>query len=213
MSIIHHVEQGTDEWRALRVGKPTASNFSMIVTPKGWQLSKQAERYANRLVAELIMGVPMDDVGSDFMERGAELEAEARAWYEFDRGVTVDPGGFITDDALRWGGSPDGLIGEVGGLEIKCRNAENHVAALLGGTIADETQVIGNLWVSEREWWDTVAYCPGFPTVVQRTERDDPDVAAKMIALDAALLQFHGDVADRHARVLEMIAKHGRAVV
>jgi hypothetical protein len=39
---IHNCTQGTEEWRKLRAGIPTASEFHKIITPKTGQLSKQA---------------------------------------------------------------------------------------------------------------------------------------------------------------------------
>ena len=45
MNIIFDIEQGSDEWHALRAGKPTASEFSKLVTSKG-EPSKSMADYA-----------------------------------------------------------------------------------------------------------------------------------------------------------------------
>jgi hypothetical protein len=65
------------------------------------------------------------------------------------------------------------LVGEDGGLEIKCPSAAVHVGYLLDGF--DEKyycQIQGGLWITGRRWWDAVSYCPGFPPVLQRYAPD-----------------------------------------
>ena len=53
------------------------------------------------------------------MEHSLIVEAEAADWYEFDRNVTTQRVGFITDDDHTMGCSPDRLVGDNGLLEIK----------------------------------------------------------------------------------------------
>ena len=134
--IIHNVEQGTDEWHALRAGKPTASEASKLLTTKG-EPSKQVAEYAIQLAADLYAGEPLDRwEGNQWTDRGHEMEDRARAYYENtfpDR--EVEQVGFITDDAGRAGASPDSLVRcpSAGGglLEIKCLKASRHVAMLV----------------------------------------------------------------------------------
>ena len=123
--------------------------------------------------------------------RGTDMEAEARRWYEFYREVTVDEVGFITTDDGTIGGSPDGMVGDDGGVEIKCRSAKHHMECVLGiSDIADRLQVQGYLWLTGRPWWDVVAYNPDLPKKIVRTYQD-PTV---QVAIEKALDEFFVDM-------------------
>ena len=94
----HNVVQGSPEWERLRMGRPTSSDFNKIITPTG-ALSKQADAYANKLITELMLGSPLRTLEPTYwMERGSVMEVEARQAYELIEEVTVERGGFITDD-------------------------------------------------------------------------------------------------------------------
>lgn len=176
--IAHNVKQGSSAWLALRCGKPTASQFDRIVTPKGNATAKStSHKYINEILAELILGRPLDNDMTAMMARGSEMEAEARRYYEFVSGRTdIIEVGFCTTDDGRVGASPDGLVGDDGELEIKCPKAETHVGYLfstegVGG--AYKPQVQGQLYVCERDWCDTISYYPGMPEALIRTVRDE----------------------------------------
>ena len=95
--------QGSPAWVEARLGIPTASNFSRIITAKTAKLSSSAEGYLCELVAESLLGVPVDEATSSFMERGADLEAEAFARYELEYDVDTTPVGFVLRDDGRAG--------------------------------------------------------------------------------------------------------------
>lgn len=185
---IHDVRQGTEDWAVLRLGIPTASRFSDIVTPKRLKPSARANDYIAELLAEWMTGVPADAANSAFMDRGTELEPEALGWLEFDRDVTVDRVGFITTDDGKIGCSPDGLIGDDRGVEVKCLAAKNHIKYLLNGP-SDEyrLQVQGGLWLAERATWWLVAYNPEIQPAVFEIGRDDEAIDALSIELLAFL--------------------------
>lgn len=112
MKICNH-EQGSPEWFEARLGIPSASMFSKIVTTKGvW--STQADSYINQLVAERLTGEREEIYQSHHMIRGTELEPEARDMYCLVKDVEVQEVGFCLHDTLKAGCSPDGLIGEDG---------------------------------------------------------------------------------------------------
>lgn len=173
------VVQGTSEWAAARLGIPTASAFSKIITPKTGKLSDQSEGYMWRLLAEQLLGVPMDDATSGFMERGTILEKKAVSFYELQRDCTIDRVGFVLRDDRRVGCSPDGLVGDKGLIEIKVPSAPVHVGYMLGEAVAEKyrCQVQGQLWLCERDWIDTESYSPDLPTVIVRQHRDDAFIA------------------------------------
>lgn len=199
--IVHDVVQGSADWFALRIGKPTASRFDRIVTPKRLGYSSSAPKLIAELVAERILDRPVDwgvDEDTMWTERGAEMEAEARAWYEFERDVEVRTVGFVTNDAGTIGGSPDGLVGDDGGVEIKCRSAKHHMAGVLDfEPIAAPTQVQGYLWLTGRKWWDVVAYNPDLPKRIDRVV-PDPEVFA---AFDEHFARFFRELDEAWRKV------------
>ncbi|GBR15374.1 lambda exonuclease family protein [Gluconobacter frateurii] len=186
---IHDVIQGTLEWKTLRLGIPTASEFDKIITSAG-NLSSQAPAFAARLVAEIILGRSMEaDLSNvDAISRGNELEPMAALAYEFEFGVTTEKVGFITNDEGTIGISPDRLVGTDGMVEIKCPFAPAHVLYMTQGFDRKYyPQVQGQLLFAEREWNDRVSYSDELPLYTERTFRDEPFIKK----LDEALKNFH----------------------
>ena len=185
--IVLPVKQGSIEWQNARLGIPTASQFGRILTRKTMKASASQNGYLCELVAERMLGVPVHEVSSAFMERGSELEAKAAEEYEMETGRTCEVVGFVMDDTMRYGASPDRLIGEDGGLEIKCLAVQNHVAALLGMKDDEHyAQCQGNMLITGRRWWDLRFFNPALASVTVRVERD-PDYIR---VLDDALHVF-----------------------
>lgn len=178
MKIIDCV-QGTPAWKAARLGMPTASQFGRIMSAKTLKPLAGAETYALELLAEWALGV-MEDEGSGFMERGHGLEESAIAAYELETGRDVTRIGFLTNDAGTIGCSPDGLVGEEGGLEIKCPAAKTHLAYLLapGDVGPYAPQIQGALWLTGRAWWDWRSWHPTLPAAAVHVERDERFIAA-----------------------------------
>jgi hypothetical protein len=179
---IYNVEQGSPEWFAARAGVPTASEFNKIITPTG-RASTQADKYANKLLADIIAGKPVNDFeATAYMDRGKELEAQAVSYYEFHTDTSTEIVGFITDDEGRYGCSPDRLIGDDGLLEIKCPAAHTHIDYALNGFDKDYyPQVQGQLLVTGRKWCDWMSYHPDLPPVIIRITRDS-EYLFKMLA-------------------------------
>ena len=172
-------EQGSPEWLAARLGIPSASMFAKIVTTKGiWSAS--ADAYINQLVAERLTGEREEVFQSHHMLRGTELEPDARDLYSLISDAEVTEVGFCLHDTLSAGCSPDGLIGEEGGLEIKAPAPSTHVEYLRGGVLPSKykQQVMGCLWITGREWWDFVSYHPTMKPLIVRVERDEEYIAA-----------------------------------
>ncbi len=194
---IHECAQGSTEWHACRLSIPTASQFSRLVTKTG-KPSAQAVGYAHELLAEELLGTPTDGASSGFMERGKEMEASAVGYYEFQRDVEVNRVGFVTLDDGTAGCSPDGLVGDKGGLEIKCEGAGAHVGHLLGVATQYHVQVQGCMWICEREWWDFMCYHPQLPAAIVRVQRDDKfidDLAFAVVTLAATMATMREQLA------------------
>jgi len=174
MLVLNNLEQGTQEWLDARKGIPTASRFKDIVTPAKGELSKSHKTYMYELIAERL-GADNEFYTNEHMERGTELESQARAIYGLIHGVSVEEVGMIKNDAESVGISPDGLIGDNGGLEIKCPKASTHIKYMLDGVLPTiyKPQVQGSLWVSGREWWDFMSFHPQLDPFIIRIYRDE----------------------------------------
>lgn len=193
MPIIHRdVVQGELDWLRLRLGKPTASEFGNLLTPLF--KAKEGEgphSYLCEKIAETILGhaLPGQFDGSYDMEQGQVLEAEARALFSWEHDCQIQQVGFVTADDGRCGCSPDGLIGDDEGLELKCPKAETHVKYLLGNVLPKDyaAQVHGSLYVTGRKRWYFMSYRRGFEPFVLPVERDE----AIMAKIGAALASFY----------------------
>ena len=178
------VEQGSKEWAEARLGIPTASSFHRILTPKTMKLSGSSESYKNELLAEWMMGASLDPAVSEYMDRGKELEAQAVGAYEFEKDCETEKVGFVLRDDRRCGASPDRLVGDKGGLEIKCPSASVHVEYMLGVPSKYNCQVQGGIWVCEREWWDFMSFHPDMPRAIVRIHRNDVFIKQLAAAVD-----------------------------
>lgn len=188
MSVLVEVEQRSDEWQKLRVGIPTASCFDKIITPATGKASTSAAGYRRELLAEWITGQPASVKESGWMQRGTELEPEARAFYEFEADAEVTEAGFVFLDERRLiGGSPDGFIGEDGLLEIKVPSPGVHVSYLIDAKLptAYIPQVQGCLWVTGRQWCDFISYHPEIEPLIVRVNRDESYIAKMAVLVEA----------------------------
>lgn len=172
--IVHNVVQGSSDWLSLRCGIPTASNFHRILTPGG-KPSGQAESYMHELLAEIMMGHPLEDRKTPWMEHGNEMEPHAVELFEFQNDVDTVPVGFMTNDAGTIGASPDRLMGEDELLEVKSPSPEVHAGYLLSSIkgVDDKymLQLQGQLWISERKAVTIISYHREMPMAVVRVER------------------------------------------
>lgn len=169
MQIFSDVVQGSEEWKQLRLGMVTASEFSIVTAKgRGGGVSKQLMPHIFKLISEKWTGVPVEHYRNEFMEWGNEHEDEARAQYELRHPfITIEQVGFIKyNDYI--GGSPDGLASDVpegGGLEIKCPASHIQLNRFYIDSLPPEyaKQVYGNMWICEADWWDFVSYDPRLP--------------------------------------------------
>jgi hypothetical protein len=198
MILYRDIQQGSAAWLELRAGIPTASQFHRILTPSG-KPSAQATDYLHGLLAERMMGHPLVEHVSLWMQRGADLEGEAVTFYEFQRETTTERLGFVTNDAGTIGASPDRLVGDDGLLEIKVPKDSTHVGYLLAEPVdqAYYPQIQGQLWIAERQWLDVLSYHPEMPPALIRVARDEAYIAK----LSAAIEAFAASLA-QHAQVL-----------
>lgn len=198
--VVFDCEQGSDEWRAARAGIPTASEFSSILA-KGE--GKMRRSYMLRLAGERITGFPAETYSSAHMERGKEMEPEARDYYALVSAEPLARVGFVRDDAKGAGCSPDSFVGERGALEIKTALPAILIDKIDRGGFPPEhkAQCQGVLWVSEREWIDLLVYWPGMPPYTVRARRDE----AYIKTLVDEVTRFNDDLAE----LVEKVRRYG----
>lgn len=172
---IHPAPQHSLEWLVARAGVVTASEFSELVDSE-FELRKGVMPHALlcKKLAERWRGGPLPGFMSVDMDIGAMLEDEAKPYASFALGLDIQSVGLITTDDGRIGASPDGLIGEDSGIEIKCPRTENHIRYLLANEVPKDyaAQVHGALLVTERPRWKFMSYARGLPALVVDVERD-----------------------------------------
>ncbi len=192
---ILQADQGTQEWLDARLGRPSASQFSKLITTAG-KPSASADEYINILIAERILGESEPIYVNEWMQRGTELEPEARAMYELMHSVDVEEVGFILDDSGEFGCSPDGLIGEDGGVEFKCPAPKNHIAWSRKGECPSKhyAQVQGCLYITGREWWDFMSYHPDMKPFVVRVERNEEFIEKLAKQINLAVEEIKSEV-------------------
>jgi hypothetical protein len=200
------VEQRSPEWVAVRLGRLTGScaadAFAQLKSGKGEAAGRRNLR--TRLVLERLTGESQENgyVNAD-MERGIQLEPDARAAYEAETGILVQTVGFVAHDELMAGCSPDGLSND-GLTEIKCPKAATHLDYLRGGLPQEyRTQIIHGLWLTGASWGDFVSFSPAFPEPlrlkVTRVYAKDIDLAAYELNVRLFLSEVEKEVEEVQA--------------
>jgi len=189
--------QGSDEWRAIRAGKVTASRFSDVMAKIKTGEAASRRDYRWELLTERLTSIACEGYTNRAMEWGTQHEDEAREAYEAETGNLVQQVGFCTHpEHPMVGCSPDGLLDDDGGQEIKCPySSVVHVQTLKGGMPSEHRpQVQGSMWITDRAHWDFVSYDPRMPEhlrlYVERIKRDDTYIAE----LAAEVIRFEAEV-------------------
>ena len=190
------IEQGTEAWHQMRLGKITASRIADVIAQiKTGEAASRAD-YRVELVCERLTGTHADGYTNAHMERGTELEPIARAWYEVERATFVKQVAFVDHPTIAMSGaSPDGIVDD-GLIEIKCPMAKTHVKYLLDDKVPAKyiPQMAWQMACTHSKWVDFVSFCPELPKDMQlfikRYERDDAYIAE----LESKVVEFNNEV-------------------
>ena len=174
---VYDHEQGSDEWKQARAGVLTASVVGKLITPGGKIADNQTSRgLIHDLVAERLTGRPTDTPTTRDMERGSLDEPYARDIYAEHMGTPVDQTGFMVReiDGHKLGYSPDGLILDVGLLEIKSRKPRLQLQYILDGKIPHDhmAQMQAGMLVAGRDWCAYASYSGGLRMPIQFVHAD-----------------------------------------
>jgi len=178
--MIELMEQGTEAWFNIRIGKVTASRVADVLAKTKTGYSTTRDNYMAQLVCERLTGQKGESFTNAAMQHGTETEPLARAAYEARYDVLVDEVGFVSHPTIEMSGaSPDGLVGEDGLIEIKCPNTATHIETLLSESVPNKyyTQMQFQIACTGRKWCDFVSFDNRLPTELQmfvkRVPRDE----------------------------------------
>lgn len=160
MIIHNNITQKTPEWLKIRAWKLTASNATAI-----WNCWKWLDTYVIETMAEFYSSAPKETYTNEHIERWNELEEIARSMYELENWVEVKEVWFCEYNEFVWC-SPDWLVWDDWGIEIKCQWDKKHFLMILNWEKEIDSsyiwQIQMNLLITERKWWDFISYNPNF---------------------------------------------------
>lgn len=168
---IYNFEQRTEDWYNVRKGKMTASNAETIIAN-----GKGLETYIYNLMAEYYSSAEKESYINADMQRGIDLEPEAKIEFQFYTGLDIKEIGCVELNEYILA-SPDGLIGEDGLIEIKCPNDSIYFKLLLSNNIKPEyiAQMQMQMYVTDRQYCYFVSYNPNFEKslYIKKINRDE----------------------------------------
>lgn len=188
------IEQGDAAWHQLRCGKFTGSRFVEVVArnKKTGEKLKAWDDLIWEIAAERLTGTQDAGIDAYALRWGREVEPYARQAYEAATGHFVDQVAFVTHPEYPFAGaSPDGLVNDDGGLEMKSpKNSVIHLQRFDTG-VPEEfiPQIQGCMWVTGRAWWDFVSYDPRQPEKLRLLRLTVKRDQAFIKRLEAAVLE------------------------
>lgn len=202
------VEQQSPDWLAMRVGAVTASRVADVMAKLVRKNGESAARanYKAELVCERLTGLTYDHFTTAAMQWGIDNEPLAKAAYEIETGLEINPAGLAMHRSIKWlMASPDGLVGEDGLVECKCPTTATHIDYIMQGVVPAEyqPQMLCQMACTERKYCDFVSFDPRLPKKLQlfvrRFERDN----ARITAMEAEIEKFLSEVDEQIAKLKE----------
>ena len=156
-------QQGTPAWFNARKGKLTASNFGAAAGVNPWVTRRKALRQ--------VLGLEKFSGSNEACLWGTKNEKNAIKDYMVRTGNVVKSKGLFTHKTYPWiGGSPDGLVGDEGIIEVKCPFSNMVPHARIPPHYY--CQVNGLLEILDRQWCDFISWTP-YEMKIYRVYRDD----------------------------------------
>ena len=177
--------QGSIEWHQARLAKVSASRIGDVMAKTKTGASERRKRYMMELVSERLTGQSIEVPVTAAMQRGIDLEPEAR-WIlsKSMKDHKITEASVYDHPTIKNAcASPDGLIGKYGLLEIKCMGQLNHTKFLATQKIPKDHE-LQMLWQQacqpERLFTIYMCYNPSFAmkqqVAVEKLHRDDKKI-------------------------------------
>jgi YqaJ-like viral recombinase domain len=215
IAVASTLTQRTPEWFAARCGRLTGTGAAaMVATIRTGEAAARRDLRTD-LVVERLTGVSRDQFGykSAEMQWGIDHEADACRAYEAETGYVVSACGFLAHPELATGCSPDGLIRDVGVLEVKCPKPATHLETLRSRRIPAVylPQVRHALWITGVPWCDFVSFDPRFPEPLQLAIVRSTLDATERAAWELIVRTFLIEVDREFAEVQQLLTAAARA--
>jgi len=169
----YDIDQNSEEWMALRLGRFTASTFADLF------MAKTTKGYQNAIIKvafERVTGECQESYSNKWMARGHEMEPFARENYELFTFNSLENGGFYEYSDFV-GASPDAkIVGVNAGIEIKCPSFQVYNEYLETQKLPKDHywQIIGQLLCTGWDYIDYMPYLsPKLKQILIRVDRDE----------------------------------------
>jgi putative phage-type endonuclease len=163
---IDAVQQGTEAWHQLRMGKVTASRVADLLAKTKTGPSASRGNYLIELALQRVTKTIEESYTNAAMEWGTQTEPQARVAYEVKTGNFVDQVAFIDHPTIAgFGCSPDGIVATDGLIEIKCPNSATHWSYIKANEPPNKyfIQMQAQMSVTGAKWCDFVSFDPRMP--------------------------------------------------
>ena len=191
-------------WLDARRGRITASQVHRVMgTPQ------VRGTYLLELLTDRIVGKLGEQKVTDAMQEGLDLEPQAGERYEQETGRSLIQGYWVWDEKRGFGGTPDFIVSDGGGLQVKCPQPKAALAARfaagLGGKWRNEHeyywQCVAERVLTEEPWWDFLVYCPKLEDVgldfnlerVPTNKEDDGRLVDAVFEANAILIKQYDE--------------------
>ena len=187
--IFHDVDQNSENWNGLRLGKFTASSFSDLFMDKKTQGYQKA---IIKVAYEIVTGESEEIYSNKWMQRGHEKEPIAVANYErFSFNDSLAGGFFEYNEFV--GASPDRrLVNENGGCEFKCPSHQVYHEYLKKQALPSiyYWQVHGQILCTGWDFVDFMPYSsPKLKQILIRVYRDEKILDQLKWKLDECIIE------------------------
>jgi len=205
--MIEMMDQGSEEWFTIRIGKVTASRVADVIAKTKTGYSATRDNYMAQLVCERLTNQKGESFTNAAMQHGTDTEPLARAAYEALHDVLVDEVGFVPHPTIKMAGaSPDGMVGDDGLIEIKCPNTATHIETLLSQSVPGKynTQMQFQMACTGRQWCDFVSFDNRLPTELQLFVKRVPRDNVFIRLIEAEIVQFIAELDDKINKLMKV---------
>jgi putative phage-type endonuclease len=199
------IQQGTNEWHQLRLGKVTASRVADILAKTKTGPSASRGNYLIELALQRVTKTIEESYTNAAMEWGTQTEPQARVAYEVKTGNFVDQVAFVDHPTIAgFGCSPDGLVGTDGLIEIKCPNSATHWSYIKANEPPNKyfIQMQAQMAVTGAKWCDFVSFDSRMPERSQLLIVHIPRDPEYILYMEAEIKQFLSEV-EREVELME----------